>query len=107
MANLPSLTDENFEAEVDGSELPVLVDFGAEWCMPCRALAPTVEAIAEEYTGRLKVGYVDIDKAKATATRFKIMSVPTLVIMKGGEEVARMNGVQKKAALEKRINELV
>ena len=104
MANLPALTDDNFAAEVDQSELPVLVDFGAEWCGPCRALAPTVEKLANDYQGKLKVGYVDIDKAQQTAVRFGIMSVPTLMFFKGGEIVEKITGLQPEATLRDKID---
>lgn len=104
---LPAFTDDNFETEVDKSDLPVLVDFGATWCGPCRALAPIVEELAEEFDGQLKVGAVDIDKARAVATRFGIMSVPTLIFFKGGEVVDKVTGVQPKASLKSKIEALV
>ena len=104
MANLPAFTDENFEAEVAQSDTPVLVDFGAEWCGPCRALAPIVEGLAGEYEGRLKVGTVDIDKAQGVARNFQIMSVPTIIFFKGGEVVDKITGLQSKANLQKRID---
>ncbi len=104
MANLPAFTDDNFEAEVTQSDTPVLVDFGAEWCGPCRALAPIVEGLAGEYDGRLKVGTVDIDKAQGIARNFQIMSVPTIIFFKGGEVVDKITGLQSKANLQKRID---
>jgi len=107
MANLPAFTDENFENEVDQSETPVLVDFGAEWCGPCRALAPIVEELAKEYDGKIKVGTVDIDKARGVATRFGIMSVPTLIFFKGGEVVNKITGLQPKANLKNVIEEVI
>ena len=106
-ANLPAFTDENFDTEVAGSATPVLVDFGAEWCGPCRALAPIVEDLAKEYEGRLKVGTVDIDKAQAIAKKFGIMSVPTIIFFKGGEAVDKITGLQPKANLKKRIEAVV
>lgn len=104
MANLPALNDDNFTAEVDQADLPVLVDFGAEWCGPCRALAPTVEKLAADYEGKLKVGYVDIDKAQKTAMRFMITSVPTLLFFKGGEVVEKVTGLQPEATLRTKID---
>jgi thioredoxin 1 len=106
-ANLTAFTDDTFDAEVKQSATPVLVDFGAEWCGPCRALAPIVEELAAEYRGRLKVGTVDIDKAKKVAVQFGIMSVPTLLFFKGGRAVDKVVGLQRKAELKKRIDALV
>ncbi len=107
MANLPAFTDENFETEVKNSDMPVLVDFGAEWCGPCRALAPIVEELAQEFDGQIKVGTVDIDKARGVATRFGIMSVPTLIFFKGGEVVNKITGLQPKANLKNVIEEII
>jgi thioredoxin 1 len=107
MANLPAFTDDNFAAEVKRSQTPVLVDFGAEWCGPCRALAPIVEELAGEYDGRLKVGTVDIDKARQVATEFGIMSVPTIIFFKGGAAVDKIVGLQPKKELRKRIDRIV
>lgn len=106
-ANLPAFDDENFDIEINDSTTPVLVDFGAEWCGPCRALAPIVEDLAKEYEGRLKVGTVDIDKAQGVAKKFGIMSVPTIIVFKGGEAVDRITGLQPKANLKKRIEAVV
>jgi len=107
MANLPAFTDENFDAEVAQSDVPVLVDFGAEWCGPCRALAPIVEDLAQEYEGRMKVGTLDIDKAQGVAKKFGIMSVPTIIFFKGGEAVDKITGLQAKANLKKRIDAVI
>ncbi len=107
MANLPDFTDDNFQSEVKDSGTPVLVDFGAEWCGPCRALAPIVEELAKEYDGRLKVGAVDIDKAQGVAREFGIMSVPTIIFFKGGEVVDKITGLQPKANLKKRIEAVI
>jgi thioredoxin 1 len=103
-ANLPAFTDDNFESEVKKSPTPVLVDFGAEWCGPCRALAPIVEDLAKEYSGRLKVGTVDIDRAQDVARQFQIMSVPTIIFFKGGSVVDKVTGLRPKADLKKRID---
>ena len=104
MANLPAFTDDNFTSEVAESDMPVLVDFGAEWCGPCRALAPIVEELAKEYEGRLKVGTVDIDQASGVAKSFGIMSVPTIIFFKAGEAVDKITGLQAQANLKKRID---
>ena len=107
MANLPPFNDENFESEVKQSDLPVLVDFGAEWCGPCRALAPIVEDLAQEYDSRLKVGTVDIDKAQGVAREFGIMSVPTIIFFKNGEAVDKITGLQSKAKLQQHIDKVL
>ncbi|MBQ4001153.1 MAG: thioredoxin [Lachnospiraceae bacterium] len=93
------LTNSNFEQEVLGSDKPVLVDFWATWCGPCRMLAPTVEAIAEEKADVLKVGKVDVDQEPELARRFGIMSIPTLILFKNGEAVKQTMGFQPKDAL--------
>jgi thioredoxin 1 len=107
MANLAAFTDTNFDTEVQASDTPVLVDFGAEWCGPCRALAPIVEEIAKEYAGRLKVGTVDIDKAKGVAAKFQIMSVPTIILFKGGKAVDKVVGLRPKADLRQRVEAVI
>ena len=108
-ASLPAFTDANFETEVKASQTPVLVDFGATWCGPCRALAPIVEEMAREYTGRLKVGTVDIDQAQKTAATFGIMSVPTVLFFKGGKQVDKLVGLPRnaKADLRQRIENVL
>jgi len=105
--NLPEFTDANFETEVKGSGSPVLVDFGAEWCGPCRLLAPIVEELAKEYDGQLKVGTVDIDKSKQVATEFGIMSVPTIIFFKDGQVVDKIVGLRKKAELKGKIDSII
>jgi thioredoxin 1 len=107
MANLPEVNDSNFEAEVTSSSLPVLVDFGAAWCGPCKQLAPIVEGIAKDYAGKLKVAYVDVDKAPNTAAKFGIMAVPTVFIFKGGKIVEQMTGFQSRPALDKSISRIL
>ena len=83
--SLMNVTDENFEDEVIGSELPVLVDFWAVWCGPCRMVAPFVEQIAEEYKDRLKVAKLNVDENQSVPAKYGIMSIPTLLLFKGGE----------------------
>ena len=107
MAHLPEVTDANFEAEVMKSSLPVLVDFGATWCGPCQQLAPIVEQISSDYAGKLKVAYVDVDKAQETAMKYGIMAVPTIVMMKDGKIQEQMTGFQNRAALDKSISRLL
>ncbi len=93
-----TLTQENFEAEVIKSDIPVLVDFWASWCGPCRMLSPIVDQIAEERTD-IKVGKVNVDEQEELAMRYGIMSIPTLIVFKNGEIVKKTMGVQPKAAI--------
>lgn len=94
------LTDSNFDAEVLQNAGTVLVDFWAPWCGPCRMLAPAVAQIAEEYEGRVKVGKVNVDDAPALAARYGVMSIPTVMVFRGGEAVHTLVGLRPKAELE-------
>jgi thioredoxin 1 len=93
------VTDGNFENEVMHADKAVLLDFSAEWCGPCKALAPIVEDVAREFGGKLKVGKIDIDHSPNTASRFGIRGVPTVIVFKGGKEVARQVGLVPKPRL--------
>ncbi|MGQ9568115.1 MAG: thioredoxin [Anaerolineae bacterium] len=97
------MEDATFDEVVLGAELPVLVDFWAPWCMPCRMLAPTVEEIAREYRGRLIVAKMNTDENPATPGKFGIMGIPTLILFKNGQEVDRVVGVRPKQALLKQF----
>ena len=97
-------TSENFEAEVLKSEKPVLVDFYADWCGPCKAMAPVVEELAEEYAGKVKVGKINVDNAMDIATKYRIMSIPTFMVFKGSEAVAKMIGMQDKRVLKEAMD---
>ncbi len=100
MGSVLEVTDATFEKEVKSSDLPVLVDFWAPWCGPCRQLAPVIEQLANENTGSFKVVKIDIDNSPKVASSFGISSIPTLVIFQGGEEVSRMVGAQPKPRLQ-------
>jgi thioredoxin 1 len=91
------LTDDNFESEVVNADTPVLVDFWAEWCMPCRMIAPTIDQIAEEYQGKVKVGKVDTDANKDVSVKYGISAIPTIILFNGGEVVRKFVGITPKA----------
>ena len=91
MANVADVTDANFEDEVLSSPVPVLVDFWATWCAPCKAIAPHVDALADETDGKLKVVKLDVQSNMKTAMKFKVTSIPALMVFKGGSVVARKN----------------
>ena len=99
-------TDENFNQEVLSSNIPVLVDFYADWCGPCKMLAPTIETLAQEYEGKVKVGKLNVDNAPDTAQKYGIMSIPTLLFIKNGEVVNKIVGLVSKADLENALNNL-
>jgi thioredoxin len=102
--NVVEFTDQNFEQEVLKSSTPVLVDFWAEWCMPCRMLAPTIEKIAKDYVGKVKVGKLDTDANRDVAAKYSISAIPTVILFKNGEVAQKFVGLRKeqefKAALD-------
>ena len=105
MSNALAVTSENFTSEVLQSPLPVLVDFWAAWCGPCRAVAPTVEALASEYAGKLKVVKLDVDESGDVAGQFGVQSIPTLILFKGGQPVERLVGNVPKPAIVSKIQQ--
>lgn len=105
--NVITLTAANFDKEVLQSDVPVLVDFWAAWCGPCRMIAPIIDQLADEYVGRLKVGKVNVDEEVQLAQRYGIMSIPTLYFFKNGEAVGQLVGVRPKAELERVIQSVL
>ncbi|MCZ7585844.1 MAG: thioredoxin [Deltaproteobacteria bacterium] len=100
MSDLMTLTDGNFENEVLKSDVPVLVDFWAPWCGPCRMVGPIVEELATQYTGKLKVGKVNVDENQLTATNYHVRGIPTLIIFKNGQVADQLVGAAPKNRLE-------
>ncbi len=94
------ITMDNFEQEVLNSDIPVMIDFWATWCMPCKMLAPTIEELAEEANGAYKVGKIDVDKSPSLAAQFGVMSIPTVIVFKNGKAVDKTVGVVPKSQLE-------
>ena len=103
MSKLLKVEEANFEAEVINSDQPVLVDFYADWCGPCRAVAPVVEEISEDLDGRLKVGKLDVDQNEALSMKFGVQSIPTLILFRNGEEAERIVGFLPKPQLLSKI----
>ncbi len=103
-ANTITITDDTFDEEVKGSTEPVLVDFWAEWCGPCRMISPVLEEIAVARKGTLKVAKLNIDDNLGITTRFDVQSIPTLILFKDGEPVARVVGARGRAALEEELD---
>lgn len=105
--SIVEITDANFESEVLQSDVPTLIDFWAVWCGPCRAIAPTVEALADEYSGKLKVGKMNIDDHQGVPQKYGIRSIPTLLVFKGGEVVGQIVGAVPRSKLEEEIKKHV
>lgn len=100
------ITDANFQTEVAQSDQPVLVDFWAEWCQPCKMLGPTIDALADEYKGKVKVGKVDTDSNRDTAIKFQIQAIPTVILFQGGQAVKTWQGVQPKQAFTQELDKV-
>jgi thioredoxin 1 len=104
MSHPLTVTDTNFKQEVLDSDVPVLVDFWASWCSPCKMIAPIVEELASEYEGRVKVAKVDVDANPITPGMFGIMSIPTLMVFRGGKAEERIVGYQPKQSLKAKLD---
>ena len=102
-----TLTDDNFESEVLQSDMPAMVDFWAQWCMPCKMIAPTIDKLAEEFVGRVKVGKVDTDSNREISLKFGISAIPTIILFKDGQMVKKFMGAQEKNVLKQAIEELL
>ena len=100
------ITDANFDAEVASSDQPVLVDFWAEWCQPCKMLGPTIDALADEYQGKVKVGKVDTDSNRDVAIKFQIQAIPTVILFQGGQPIKTWQGVQPKQAFADELDKV-
>ena len=101
------LTDANFDKEVLQAETPVMVDFWAEWCGPCRMIGPVVEELAEEFEGKFKVGKINVDQNQGTAAKYGIRSIPTLLLFKQGELVEQIVGAQPKNKILESMNKVL
>lgn len=102
-----TITDENFENEVINSDLPVLIDFWAVWCGPCKIIAPVVEQLAEEYSGKLKVGKLDVDNNQETSIKYGVRSIPTLLLFKNGQVKETIIGAVAKQQIVQKVNSVL
>jgi thioredoxin 1 len=107
MSNATAVSDATFEAEVVNSSVPVIVDFWAEWCGPCRMIAPILDEIAASYAGRVKVVKVDVDSNSRTASQFSVMSIPTLLFFKNGKVQDQIVGALPKKMLQEKVDKFL
>ena len=107
MSSVTNLSEETFDEEVGSSDLPLVVDFWAEWCGPCRMVAPVLEALAEENAGKLRIAKLNVDDAPNIARRFEVMSIPTLIVFKDGVAKKRLVGAKGKSQLLQELAEFI
>jgi thioredoxin 1 len=107
MAELQDVTDANFDAEVLQSDVPTIIDFWAEWCAPCRQIAPIVKELADTYAGKVKIVKMNIDENPSTPGRYGVRAIPTVLAFKGGTVVDQLTGARPKSAFEDMITKLV
>ena len=101
------LTDSNFDSEVINADMPVLVDFWAEWCQPCKMLTPTIDELAQEYEGKAKVGKVDVDTNREASMKYGVMNIPTVIIFKDGEPQQKFVGLTSKDQFKQALDALL
>ena len=102
-----TVTDKNFDTEVSKSNVPVLVDFWAEWCGPCRMMSPILDEIAPTYKGKLTIGKLNVDDNQDTPSKFGVMNIPTMILFKGGKEAERIVGAMSKLELQKKLDRAI
>ena len=102
--NVLKITDGNFDNEVAKSGVPVLVDFWAEWCGPCRMMSPILDEVAPAYKGKLKIGKLNVDENQDTPSKFGVMNIPTMIFFKSGKEAERIVGAMSRAELQKKLD---
>ena len=105
MAEPIEITDDNFQEEVLNSDIPVLVDFWADWCQPCKMIAPSVAQVADEYDGKVKVGKLDVDSNRRTSTALNIRGIPALLIFNEGKPIDQIIGAVPKSIIQKKLDE--
>ena len=107
MSDLLQVTDENFDEEIINSDLPTMVDFWAEWCGPCKMVAPVVEDLAKEYEGKIKIAQMNVDQNRRTPARFGIRNIPTLILFKGGQVAQTIIGAHPRSHIDAELKKLL
>lgn len=107
MASIDEVTDQSFEAEILRSDVPAIVDFWAEWCAPCRQIAPFIADLAAAYQGKIKVVKMNVDENQSTPARYGVRAIPTILAFRGGQVVEQITGAQRKAAFEEMAKKLI